>query len=97
MRYKCLICFCFDQLLSKLASSSRISTERNEVVYGVDNVISEELLFFANSGGSIDTCMDSSRPSLATTIESIKKSFVDAKARGVDTDLHQTAPKSFKI
>jgi len=71
-------------LLSKLASSSGLSAERNEIVHGADNVISEELLFFANSQDSIDTCMDSSRPSLAIAIESIKKSFVDAKARGVE-------------
>jgi len=70
--------------LSKLASSSGLSAERNEIVHGADNVISEELLFFANSQDSIDTCMDSSRPSLAIAIESIKKSFVDAKARGVE-------------
>ena len=71
-------------MLSKLASSSGLSAERNEIVHGADNVISEELLFFANSQDSIDTCMDSSRPSLAIAIESIKKSFVDAKARGVE-------------
>jgi two-component system, OmpR family, sensor histidine kinase VicK len=54
-----------------------------EVFYGTDKVISEELLFFSKTRQHIDTCMDSTRPSLAIGIESIKSSFVDAKNRGV--------------
>jgi hypothetical protein len=57
--------------------------ERTEVLYGTDKVISEELLFFSKARQHIDTCMDSTRPSFASGIESIKKSFVDAKSRGV--------------
>src|SRR5215813_187891 len=54
-----------------------------EVFYGTDKVISEELLFFSKTRQHIDTCMDSTRPSFAIGIESIKKSFIDAKSRGV--------------
>jgi two-component system, OmpR family, sensor histidine kinase VicK len=54
-----------------------------EVFYGTDKVISEELLFFSKSRQRIDTCMDSTRPSFAIGIESIKRSFVDARNRGV--------------
>jgi two-component system, OmpR family, sensor histidine kinase VicK len=54
-----------------------------EVFYGTEKVISEELLFFSKTREHIDTCMDSTRPSLAIAIESIKRSFVDAKSRGV--------------
>jgi two-component system, OmpR family, sensor histidine kinase VicK len=54
-----------------------------EVFYGTDKVISEELLFFSKTRQHIDTCMDSTRPSFATGIESIKRSFVDARNRGV--------------
>ena len=57
--------------------------EKTEVFYGTDKVISEELLFFSKTRQHIDTCMDSRRPSFAIGIESIKKSFVDAKSRGV--------------
>ncbi len=60
------------------------SSERNEVVYGEENVVNEELRFFSNSMNRVDTCMDNSRPLLAIGIESIKKSFVDAKRRGVE-------------
>jgi two-component system sensor histidine kinase VicK len=60
------------------------SPERNEIVYGQENVINQELGFFSNSKNRIDTCMDSSRPSLAIGIEPIKKSFLDAKRRGVE-------------
>jgi nitrogen-specific signal transduction histidine kinase len=59
------------------------STERTEVLYGTDNVINEELQFFSRAKTGIDTCMDYSRPSLAIGIESIKKSFFNAKNRGV--------------
>ncbi|MGB6527844.1 MAG: ATP-binding protein [Candidatus Nitrosopolaris sp.] len=57
--------------------------EKTEVLYGTEKVISEELLFFSKTRQHIDTCMDSTRPSFAIGIESIKKSFVDAKSRGV--------------
>jgi two-component system, OmpR family, sensor histidine kinase VicK len=57
--------------------------ERTEVFYGTEKVISEELLFFSKTRQHIDTCMDYTRPSFAIGIESIKKSFVDAKSRGV--------------
>jgi two-component system sensor histidine kinase VicK len=52
-------------------------------LHGVDNVIEEELEFFANSNKRIDTCMNHTRPSLAVILESIKKAFLDAKGRGV--------------
>jgi len=54
-----------------------------EVFHGTEKVISEELLFFSKARQRIDTCMDSTRPSFAIGIESIKNSFVDAKNRGV--------------
>jgi two-component system, OmpR family, sensor histidine kinase VicK len=54
-----------------------------EVFYGTENVISEELQFFSKARQRIDTCMDSTRPSFAIGIESIKRSFVDARNRGV--------------
>jgi two-component system, OmpR family, sensor histidine kinase VicK len=57
--------------------------ERTEVLYGTDKVISEELQFFFKTTRQIDTCMDHTRPPLAIGIESIKRSFVDAKNRGV--------------
>jgi hypothetical protein len=57
--------------------------EKMEVFYGTEKVISEELLFFSKSRQHIDTCMDSTRPSFAIGIESIKRSFVDARNRGV--------------
>jgi two-component system, OmpR family, sensor histidine kinase VicK len=64
-------------------STSGIGTERNELVYGEENVVNEELRFFSNSINRIDTYMDGSRPSLAIGIESIERSFLDAKRRGV--------------
>jgi two-component system, OmpR family, sensor histidine kinase VicK len=54
-----------------------------EVFHGTEKVISEELLFFSKTRQHIDTCMDSARPSFVIGIESIKRSFVDAKSRGV--------------
>ena len=59
------------------------SSERTEVLYGIENVINKELQFFSRAKTGIDTCMDYSRPSLAIGIESIKRSFLDAKSRDV--------------
>ena len=60
------------------------SPERNEIVYGQENVVNQELRFFSNSRNRVDTRMDNSRPSLAIGVEPIKKSFLDAKRRGVE-------------
>lgn len=57
--------------------------ERTEVLYGTENVINKELQFFSRAKNRIDTCMDYTRPSLAIGIESIKRSFLDAKSRDV--------------
>jgi two-component system, OmpR family, sensor histidine kinase VicK len=59
------------------------SAERTEVLYGTENVINKELQFFSRAKNRIDTCMDYTRPSLAIGIESIKRSFLDAKSRDV--------------
>ena len=57
--------------------------ERTEVLYGTDNVINNELRFFSEAKTRIDTCMDYSRPALAIGIEAIRKSFLEAKRKGV--------------
>ena len=57
--------------------------ERTEVLYGTDNVINNELHFFSEAKTRIDTCMDHSRPALAIGTEAIRKSFVEAKRKGV--------------
>jgi two-component system, OmpR family, sensor histidine kinase VicK len=57
--------------------------ERTEVLYGTDNVISNELRFFSETKTRIDTCMDYTRPALAIGTEAIRKSFVEAKRKGV--------------
>ncbi len=59
------------------------SGERTEVLHGTSNVMDKEVQFFSNAKFKIDTCMDHTRPSLALRIESIKKSFLDAKNRHV--------------
>jgi two-component system, OmpR family, sensor histidine kinase VicK len=64
-------------------SSIAGSSEKTEVVYGSSNVLDREVQFFSNAKLKVDTCMDYTRPSLAITIESIRKSFLDAKSRDV--------------
>jgi two-component system, OmpR family, sensor histidine kinase VicK len=58
-------------------------TKRTEVLYGISSVIDKELQFFSRAKNRVDTCMDHTRPSLALGIESIRKSFLDAKNRNV--------------
>ena len=57
--------------------------ERTEVIHGGERVIGTELRFLSEAKTKIDTCMDSTRPTLAIGIESIRKSFVEAKRNGV--------------
>lgn len=59
------------------------SSERTHVLYGTENVIKKELQFFSQTKNQIDTCMDHTRPALAIQIESIRKSFLEAKNRGI--------------
>ena len=63
--------------------TSIAGSEKTEVVYGTSNVLNTEIQFFSNSRLKVDTCMDYTRPSLALGIESIRKSFLDAKGRDV--------------
>ena len=57
--------------------------ERTEVIHGSERVIGTELDFFSEAKNRIDTCMDYTRPQLAVGIEPIRKSFVEAKSKGV--------------
>jgi len=68
---------------NSLSNTKDKRIEKTEVLNGTDNVIDTELQFFANSKQRIDTCMNYTRPSLTVALEPIKKSFVDAKSRGV--------------
>jgi hypothetical protein len=63
--------------------TSNVGNERTELIYGSSNVLDREILFFSNANVKVNTYMDSSRPALALGIESIKKSFIDARNRGV--------------
>ena len=51
-------------------------SEKTEVVHGYENVIKKESGFFSKAKSRIDTCMDQD-------IESIRKSFLEAKNRNV--------------
>ena len=66
-----------------VADANNDTSKRTEVLYGTDNVISAELRLFAEAKNRIDTCMDYTRPTLAIGIEPIRKSFVEAKSKGV--------------
>ena len=63
--------------------TSIAGSEKTEVVYGTSNVLNAEIQFFSNARLKVNTCMDYTRPSLALRIESIRKSFLDAKDRDV--------------
>ena len=66
-----------------VSDANNDTSKRTEVLYGTDNVISAELRLFAEAKNRIDTCMDYTRPTLAIGIEPIRKSFVEAKSKGV--------------
>jgi two-component system, OmpR family, sensor histidine kinase VicK len=62
---------------------SNPGVERTEVIHGSERVIGTELRFFSEARSRIDTCMDSTRPTLAIELEPIRRSFVEAKRNGV--------------
>jgi two-component system, OmpR family, sensor histidine kinase VicK len=62
--------------------TSVAGSEKTEVFYGTSNVLNTEIQFFSNVSLKVDTCMEST-PSLALGIESIRKSFLDAKETDV--------------
>ena len=66
-----------------IPSPSNPDVERTEVIHGSERVIDTELRFFSEAKSRIDTCMDSTRPTLAIELEPIKRSFVVAKRNGV--------------
>ena len=57
--------------------------KRTEADYGIENVVDTELHFFFNAKRRIDACMNYTIQPLAARTEPIKKSFFDAKSRGV--------------
>jgi two-component system, OmpR family, sensor histidine kinase VicK len=67
----------------KSAASTASSLEKTEIFHGSDKVIDAILQFSSKTNNGIDACVDYTRPSLAIKIDQLKKSFVDAKNRGV--------------
>jgi two-component system, OmpR family, sensor histidine kinase VicK len=59
------------------------SLEKTEIFHGTDNVIDAILQFSSKAKNRIEACVDNTRPSLAIKIEQLKKSFMNAKNRGV--------------
>jgi two-component system, OmpR family, sensor histidine kinase VicK len=59
------------------------SLEKTEIFHGTDNVIAAILQFSSRTKSRIEACVDNTRPSLAIKIDQLKKSFMNAKNRGV--------------
>jgi two-component system, OmpR family, sensor histidine kinase VicK len=72
-----------DNNISYSSDSSSHHSEKTKVLYGSDKVIDTALQFTSNAGNKIDACVDHTRPSLIVEIKKLKRSFQDAKRRGV--------------
>jgi signal transduction histidine kinase len=68
---------------SALITPLDTSAERTEVFYGEENTIGVVLHFTSRAKDKIDACIDNTRPLLAIEIKELRKSFIDAKTRGV--------------
>jgi two-component system, OmpR family, sensor histidine kinase VicK len=66
------------------SSSNTSSQGTTQLIHGIDNVINTELQFFSNARKRIDTCMNYTRPELATVLKPIRKAFLNAKNRSVE-------------
>jgi two-component system, OmpR family, sensor histidine kinase VicK len=61
----------------------RKTTEKTDVYYNPYNVINTVIDFVDKANERIDACVDYTRPSLLFDIEVLKKTFIDAKKRGI--------------
>jgi two-component system, OmpR family, sensor histidine kinase VicK len=64
-------------------TTTTVSLEKTEIFHGTDNVIAAIIQFSSRTKSRIEACVDNTRPSLAIRIEQLKKSFMNAKNRGV--------------
>src|SRR5829696_6970669 len=64
-------------------TESNTSSERTEIWYGVDNIISRSLEVLSRMQTTYDLCLDSTGVSPILEIEPIKKAYFDLKNRGV--------------
>ncbi len=62
--------------------SSISGTEKTEVIYGSSNVINREIQFLLDARQKVDVCLEFTHPT-PFDIESIQKSILDARNRGV--------------
>jgi two-component system, OmpR family, sensor histidine kinase VicK len=65
------------------SDNSSNNFEKTRVLYGSDKVIDTALQFTSNARSTIDACIDHTRPSIIVEIRELKKTFHDAKNRGV--------------
>jgi two-component system, OmpR family, sensor histidine kinase VicK len=65
------------------SDNSSNNFEKTRVLYGSDKVIDTALQFTSNARSTIDACIDHTRPSIIVEIRELKKTFHDAKKRGV--------------
>ena len=68
---------------SRSSSSVPEGAKKTEAYYGVEDVVNTESQFFSNAKRRIDACMNFTIPPLGARTEQIKKSFMNAKNRGV--------------
>lgn len=80
--YKILLLGC-DLKGSTTPLSTIENINRTKVYHGSKKVIEAEIRLFLNAKRSVDLCMNYTRPLLSIRTESIKKSLMDAKSRGV--------------
>jgi two-component system, OmpR family, sensor histidine kinase VicK len=65
------------------SDNSSNHSEKTRVLYGSDKVIDIALQFTSNARSTIDACIDHTRPSIIVEIRELKRTFHDAKKRGV--------------
>ena len=63
--------------------STNDKTERNEIIYGQENVGAALLQILSRAKNMVDICTDFRAPSVSIEIESYNKALLDLKSRGV--------------
>jgi two-component system, OmpR family, sensor histidine kinase VicK len=66
-----------------MTESNNTSSERTEIWYGIDNIISQSLEVLLKIQTTYDLCLDSTGVSPILDIEPIKKAYFELKNRGV--------------
>jgi phosphatidylserine/phosphatidylglycerophosphate/cardiolipin synthase-like enzyme len=78
--------------------STNDKKEKNEIIYGQENVVAALLEILSRSKSQVDICADFREPSVSIEIDPYNKALLELRGRGVRlrhiTDITKDTPKN---